>query len=101
VREKRHGFGWDRWSRVWFYETLGLFDDYGVWHYKAWKRCQFDRSHNPLEEVDRVSLVWEIHVLGLTRRGLETGFEYRDSFRPYLWGTGGEIPPVYPTSKDE
>ena len=27
---KRHGFGWNRWSRAWFYDTLGLFNDYGV-----------------------------------------------------------------------
>ena len=27
---KRHGFGWKRWSRRWFYEELGLFDDYQV-----------------------------------------------------------------------
>jgi RNA-directed DNA polymerase len=32
---KRRGFGWDRWSRAWLYETLGLFNDYGVRHYKA------------------------------------------------------------------
>jgi RNA-directed DNA polymerase len=32
---KRRGFGWNRWSRAWFYETLGLFNDYGVRHYKA------------------------------------------------------------------
>jgi len=32
---KRRGFGWDRWSRAWFYKTLGLFNDYGVRHYKA------------------------------------------------------------------
>ena len=32
---KRCGFGWDRWSRAWFYETLGLYDDYGVRRYKA------------------------------------------------------------------
>ena len=30
---KRRGFGWDRWSRAWFYKTLGLFNDYGVRHY--------------------------------------------------------------------
>jgi RNA-directed DNA polymerase len=24
----RQGFGWKRWSSTWFYETLGLFDDY-------------------------------------------------------------------------
>jgi RNA-directed DNA polymerase len=32
---KRRGFGWNRWSRAWFYETLGLFNDYGVRHYKV------------------------------------------------------------------
>jgi len=32
---KRRGFGWNRWSRAWFYGTLGLFNDYGVRHYKA------------------------------------------------------------------
>ncbi len=28
--KKRRGFGWDRWKRAWFYETLGLFSDYRV-----------------------------------------------------------------------
>lgn len=32
---KRRGFGWNRWSRAWFYGTLGLFNDYGVRHYRA------------------------------------------------------------------
>ncbi len=32
---KRRGFGWNRWSRALFYETLGLFNDYRVGHYKA------------------------------------------------------------------
>jgi RNA-directed DNA polymerase len=32
---KRHGFGWNRWSRAWFYKTLGLFNDYGVRHYRT------------------------------------------------------------------
>jgi len=32
---KRRGFGWNRWSRAWFYRTLGLFNDYRVQHYKA------------------------------------------------------------------
>ena len=27
---QRKGFGWKRWSRQWFYQTLGLFDAYGV-----------------------------------------------------------------------
>ena len=26
----RQGFGWDRWSRRWLYDRLGLFDDYRV-----------------------------------------------------------------------
>ncbi len=26
------GFGWDRWSRRWLYEDLGLFDGYRVRH---------------------------------------------------------------------
>ena len=32
---KRRGFGWNRWNRAWFYDTLGLFNDYGVRHYQA------------------------------------------------------------------
>jgi RNA-directed DNA polymerase len=32
---KRCGFGWDRWSRAWFYKTLGLYDDYGIRRHKA------------------------------------------------------------------
>ncbi len=32
---KRRGFGWNRWSRAWLYETLGLFNDYGVRYYRA------------------------------------------------------------------
>ena len=27
---KRRGFGWDRWSRRWLYEHLGLFNGYRV-----------------------------------------------------------------------
>ena len=32
---KRRGFGWNRWSRAWLYETLGLYNDYGVRHYRT------------------------------------------------------------------
>jgi len=32
---KRRGFGWNRWSRAWFYDTLGLFNDYGVRYYQV------------------------------------------------------------------
>jgi RNA-directed DNA polymerase len=31
----RGGFGWKRWSRVWLYQTLGLFNDYRV----SWRRA--------------------------------------------------------------
>jgi RNA-directed DNA polymerase len=27
---KRHGFGWNRWSKDWLYSTLGLYNDYRV-----------------------------------------------------------------------
>jgi RNA-directed DNA polymerase len=33
--KQRRGFGWNRWSRAWFYETLGVFNDYRVQHYQA------------------------------------------------------------------
>jgi len=26
-------FGWDRWSRSWFYDTLGMYSDYRVKYY--------------------------------------------------------------------
>ena len=32
---KRRGFGWNRWSRAWLYETLGLYNDYGVRYYQV------------------------------------------------------------------
>jgi len=32
---KRHGFGWNRWSKAWIYNALGLYDDYGVRYYHA------------------------------------------------------------------
>ena len=32
---KRRGFGWKRWSRAWLYQTLKLFSDYRVRHYRA------------------------------------------------------------------
>ena len=32
---KLHGFGWNRWSRTWIYETLGLYNDYGVKYYEG------------------------------------------------------------------
>ena len=32
---KRHGFGWNRWSRDWLYTILGLYNDYQVRYYHA------------------------------------------------------------------
>ena len=32
---KRRGFGWNRWSRAWLYETFGLYNDYGVRYHQA------------------------------------------------------------------
>ena len=29
---QRQGFGWQRWSREWLYDTLGLFHEYRVVH---------------------------------------------------------------------
>jgi len=32
---KRHGFGWNRWSRAWLYEHLGLYNDYRIRYHRA------------------------------------------------------------------
>ncbi len=32
---KRRGFGWNRWSRVWFHNTLGLYNDYAIRYYRT------------------------------------------------------------------
>ena len=32
---KRYGFGWNRWSKAWFYSTLGLYGDYRIRYYQA------------------------------------------------------------------
>ena len=32
---KRHGFGWNRWSSVWIYSTLGLYNDYKIRYYQT------------------------------------------------------------------
>jgi len=31
---KRSGFGWNRWSRGWFYDKLGLYGDYRIRYYR-------------------------------------------------------------------
>jgi len=32
---KRPGFGWNRWSKAWVYQILGLFNDYRMQWYRA------------------------------------------------------------------
>jgi RNA-directed DNA polymerase len=32
---KRKGFGWNRWSRAWLYQNLGLYGDYEVRYYRG------------------------------------------------------------------
>jgi len=32
---KRHGFGWNRWSSVWLYNTLELYNDYRIRYFHA------------------------------------------------------------------
>jgi RNA-directed DNA polymerase len=32
---KRHGFGWNRWSSAWLYNTLSLYNDYKIRYYHA------------------------------------------------------------------
>jgi len=32
---KRHGFGWNRWSSAWLYNTLGLYSDYKIRYFHA------------------------------------------------------------------
>ena len=32
---KRHGFGWNRWSSAWLYNTLSLYNDYKIKYYHA------------------------------------------------------------------
>jgi RNA-directed DNA polymerase len=32
---KRKGFGWNRWSRGWIYQSLGLYSDYGVRYFRS------------------------------------------------------------------
>jgi RNA-directed DNA polymerase len=32
---KRRGFGWNRWNRDWFYNNLGLYNDYKIRYYQA------------------------------------------------------------------
>ena len=49
--QKRKGFGWERWSRQWLYDTLGLFNSYRVRRDTA-KVAQQDRSHKPRHEAN-------------------------------------------------
>jgi RNA-directed DNA polymerase len=34
-RVGNHGFGWNRWSRAWLYEHLGLYNDYRIRYHRA------------------------------------------------------------------
>ena len=38
MRARRwQGFGWERWSKHWLYNTKGLYTDYKIKYYQAWK----------------------------------------------------------------
>src|SRR5690349_9320373 len=41
---KRKGFGWERWSRPWLYDTLGLFNSYRVRHNEVDKMLERARE---------------------------------------------------------
>ena len=62
----------------------------GVWLGLGRKRCQFDRPHNPSDEVNRESVVREIRMLRLTRRGLETGHLGTAPVLDPTWGAAGK-----------
>jgi hypothetical protein len=49
--QKRKGFGWERWSRQWLYDTLGLVNGYRVRRDRP-KVAQQDRSHKPRHEAN-------------------------------------------------
>ena len=49
--QKRKGFGWERWSRQWLYDTLGLFNSYRVRRDRP-KSPRQDRSHKPRHEAN-------------------------------------------------
>lgn len=40
---KLKGFGWERWSRKWLYEDLGLYKDYQIRHYSPSKATHANR----------------------------------------------------------
>lgn len=40
---QRHGFGWDRWSKQYLYEQLGLYKDYQIRYYSQLKANPSDR----------------------------------------------------------
>jgi len=48
---KRKGFGWERWSRPWLYDTLKLFGGYRVRRDMP-KVARHDRSHKPRQEAN-------------------------------------------------
>ena len=83
---KRHGFGWNRWSTAWLYNTLNLYNDYRIRYCQAWKRCHTDRSHKLLGEVNKKA------QFGKSERWVWRGgswkrteiIQWRASSRPYL-----------------
>jgi Group II intron, maturase-specific domain len=82
---KRKGFGWERWSRLWLYDTLGLFNAYRV-RRDGPKVALQDRSINVgVKQMGARS--GEIRMLRATWRGLETWYGQaacrRASPRPY------------------
>src|SRR4051794_11023175 len=42
----RKGFGWERWSRNWLYDRLGLFNDYRLRRWSVATAAQHDTLHN-------------------------------------------------------
>ena len=51
---QRSGFGWNRWSRQWLYEKLGLFNQYQLLRLEPLsKASRPDRSHKPCYEARR------------------------------------------------
>ena len=79
-----------------FEELEQVYDDRFAKRYGFFRPYVSQVIYCNLYSGNRVSLMWEIHMLGLTRRGLKRAFEYRASLRPYPWERGGEIPLCHP-----
>jgi len=66
----RKGFGWKWWSTRWFYDVLGLYNDYKIRYYRESQPS--DRSHNPWRRSEQESPVRENRTPGSMWRGVET-----------------------------